>query len=78
MFAMNKDIVEIQQRFGDKIVPNEKEIMFNFIRKQKNCEFSLRFFLQKENDLWKNVFAMFRARVYFCYALEMRKSYSRI
>lgn len=39
---------------------NEKELILNLIKKQMDCEFSLRFFLQRENDLWKNVFAMLK------------------
>jgi hypothetical protein len=39
---------------------DEKELMLDFIKQQKNCEFSLRFFLQKEGDLWKNVCSMLK------------------
>ena len=38
----------------------EKELLQDLVRKQKDCEFSLRFFLQKENGGWKNVFAMLK------------------
>jgi len=36
----------------------EKEILSNFIQKQKDCEFSLRFALRKETGVWKNCFAL--------------------
>lgn len=41
-----------------RIIPNEKDLMFQLVRQQKNCEFSLRFILQKEEDLWNNCFTM--------------------
>ena len=36
----------------------EKEILFNLIQKQKDCEFSLRFALRKETGVWKNCFTL--------------------
>ena len=37
-----------------------KELMHDLIKKQKDCEFSLKFFLQKKNSDWKNVFVMLK------------------
>lgn len=37
-------------------MPNETDLMFQLVRQQRNCEFSLRFVLQREEDLWKNCF----------------------
>jgi hypothetical protein len=37
---------------------SKDEPVFNLVRMQKNCEFSLRFILQRENGLWKNYWAM--------------------
>ena len=39
---------------------NKKEHIYDLIRKQKDCVFSLRFFLQKEDSGWKNIFAMLK------------------
>ena len=39
---------------------NDKELMFQLVRRQRNCEFSLRFILQKEKDLWKNFSTMLK------------------
>lgn len=36
----------------------EKELIFHLVREQEHCEFSLRYALQKEKNLWKNSFAM--------------------
>ena len=41
-------------------VQKEKEFISDLITKQKDCEFSLRFILQKEDDTWKNVFTMLK------------------
>lgn len=41
-------------------VQEEKELISDLITKQKDCEFSLRFILQKGDSLWKNVFTMFK------------------
>lgn len=38
----------------------KEELIRSLIRKQKGCEFSLRFFLQRENDPLKNVFALLK------------------
>ena len=32
--------------------------IFESVRKQKNCEFSLKYILSKENDVWKALFSM--------------------
>lgn len=37
---------------------NKKEFVSGFIKKQKDCEFSFRFLLQKEDDVWKIFFTM--------------------
>jgi hypothetical protein len=37
---------------------DEKETLLDVVRKQKDCEFSLRFIFQRQNDLWKNFFTM--------------------
>jgi hypothetical protein len=39
---------------------NEKNRLLYFIGKQKDCEFSLRFFLQRETDMLKNIFTMLK------------------
>lgn len=39
---------------------NEKDFLTKPIGKQKECEFSLRFLIQKEKDSWKNFFTMLR------------------
>lgn len=39
---------------------NNIEFLANLIGKQKECEFSLRFLLQKEEGSWKNFFTMLR------------------
>lgn len=39
---------------------DDKELSLYLIRKQKDCEFSLRTFLVKDNDLWKNCFSMLK------------------
>jgi len=36
----------------------EKEFLAELIKKQKDCEFSLKFFLQSKNGDWKNIFVM--------------------
>jgi hypothetical protein len=38
---------------------DEKQALFSVASKQRDCEFSLRFILQKKNDLWKNFMTMF-------------------
>ena len=52
--------IEIKQILVDEIMRNEKDPLFYVVRKQKDCEFSLKFFLQKENGLWKNIFTMLK------------------
>lgn len=37
---------------------DEKQALFYVVSKQKNCEFSLKFILQKHNGLWKNFSTM--------------------
>jgi len=37
-----------------------KELLSHIVRQQKNCEFSLRFILQREGELWKNFSTMLR------------------
>ena len=39
---------------------NDKELLPNLIGKQKECEFSLRFLLQKEKGSWKNFLTMLK------------------
>jgi len=39
---------------------DEKELLVHIVRQQKNCEFSLRFALQREGKLWNNCFAMLK------------------
>lgn len=36
----------------------DKKLLTDLIKKQKDCEFSLKFFLQSKNGDWKNIFAM--------------------
>jgi len=36
----------------------EKKFLAELIKKQKDCEFSLKFFLQSKNGDWKNIFVM--------------------
>jgi len=43
---------------GELHMLTEKEILFNLIQKQKDCEFSLRFALRKETGVWKNCFTL--------------------
>lgn len=38
----------------------QKDFIFNLIEAQKDCEFSIRSFLQKDADGWKNVFSMLK------------------
>ena len=38
----------------------EKELLFRLVRKQKDCEFSLRFILEREGELWKNFATMLK------------------
>ena len=38
----------------------KEEPVFNLVRMQKDCEFSLRFILQRENGHWKSYFAMLK------------------
>jgi len=38
----------------------KEEPVFNLIKMQKDCEFSLRFILQRANELWKSYFAMIK------------------
>lgn len=53
----DKDIIGVgQQWFVDGKMRNGKELTHDLIRKQKGSEFSLKFFLQKENTGWKNIF----------------------
>jgi len=42
------------------IMPNGKEVIIALIKAQRDCEFSLRFFLQRENVGWKNIFIMLK------------------
>ena len=37
-----------------------KNFLIDLVKKQKGCEFSLRFLLQKEQDSWKNCFTMLK------------------
>jgi hypothetical protein len=37
---------------------DEKQALFNVVGKQANCEFSLKFILQKQNGVWKNFITM--------------------
>jgi len=39
---------------------NDKELMLRVIEEQKNCGFSLRFMLHKDDGRWKNVFAVLK------------------
>jgi hypothetical protein len=39
---------------------DERELMFSIVKKQKDCEFSLRFLLQRGNEAWSNFFTMLK------------------
>ena len=39
---------------------DEEKLMIDLIKKQKDCEFSLRFFLQSRDGDWKNIFTMLK------------------
>ncbi len=39
---------------------NEKELLLYLIQKQKECEFSLRTFLQRDDDSWRNCFSLLK------------------
>jgi hypothetical protein len=46
--------------FGDLSMADERDIMLNVARKQKDCIFELRFVLRKKNDIWNNVSTILR------------------